>query len=490
MPATELPPLDRVDPAGAWQAWRPDDRQPWDLKWAAHLYRRAAFGAAPADLKKAVEQGLDRTLEQVLVGEPQKAARDEALRRATGQAVVRGEQPTQLRGWWVYWMLNGSLPLREKMTLFWHNHFATSITKVHRPALMYRQNELLYRHALGRFRPMLLEVSRDPAMLIWLDSNSNVKGRPNENYAREVMELFSLGVGNYSEQDIREAARAFTGWHTDGESFQFVADLHDAGPKTVLGQTGNLDGGDVVGILLGRDAAARFLVRKLYHFFISETADPPDSLLEPLAARFRASDYDIAELVGVMLRSQHFFSPYAYRQRIKSPVEFVLGAARDVARDPQTGRVTVSPEALAAAMEEMGQSLFAPPNVKGWRHGASWLNTATVLTRHNFADALTSGTGSLTIRKEQRRGAFRYTEEEQVPVRGDPAGLVAAARTLDPERGVALLVDNLLQGDLPEAARTRLINHLAEGKPQDQALDERIRDTIHALLCMPEYQLA
>src|SRR5207244_7295670 len=149
------------------------------------------------------------------------------------------------------------------LTLFWHNHFATSIVKVESVPLMHRQNVLLYKHALGKFGPFLLEMSRDPAMLIWLDSNNNVKGKPNENYAREVMELFSLGVGNYTEKDIREAARAFTGWHTDAEGFKFKPAAHDGGEKTVLGQKGNWDGGDVIRIVLEQPAAARFLVRKL-----------------------------------------------------------------------------------------------------------------------------------------------------------------------------------------------------------------------------------
>ena len=205
-------------------------------------------------------------------------------------------------------MLHGGHPLREKLTLFWHNHFATSLAKVQDPALMFRQNCLLREHALGRFGPLLQAISRDAAMLVWLDSNSNVKGKPNENYARELMELFSLGVGHYTEKDIREAARAFTGWRTDGEGFAFDARLHDGGPKTVLGQTGAWDGGDVVRIVLEQPAAARFLVRKLYHFFVSEKAVPPDALLEPLCESFRKSDYDIAALVRTILASRHFYS--------------------------------------------------------------------------------------------------------------------------------------------------------------------------------------
>src|SRR5262249_25409932 len=162
--------------------------------------------------------------------------------------------------------------------------------------------------------------SRDPAMLKWLDSNNNVKGKPNENYAREVMELFSLGVGNYTEKDIREAARAFTGWHENDEDFVFKAELHDGEPKKARGQRGNWDGGDIIRICLEQASAPRFLVRKLYRYFISETQKPPDAFLQPLADRFKKSDYDNADLVKTMLQSRHFFSDHAYRQRIKSPV--------------------------------------------------------------------------------------------------------------------------------------------------------------------------
>jgi uncharacterized protein (DUF1800 family) len=210
-------------------------------------------------------------------------------------------------------MLRGGHPLREKMTLFWHNHFATSLVKVRDPVLMFRQNELLRAHALGKFGPFLQAISRDGAMLLWLDSSSNVKGKPNENYARELMELFSLGVGNYTEKDVREAARAFTGWRTDGAGFAFDARLHDGETKTVLGQAGPWDGGDVVRIVLEQPAASRFLVRKLYRHLVSETATPPDALLEPLCESFRRSDYDIAELVRTILASRLFYSPHAFR---------------------------------------------------------------------------------------------------------------------------------------------------------------------------------
>src|SRR5437879_11377787 len=234
MPEKPLPPLDRVDPVQAWQPWQPGAADPWNLKWAGHLYRRAAFGATLTELREAVRRGFPSTLDLLIQGQPDASRRQQTLTQVAKQE----REISNLRGWWMYMILYSPHPLREKMTLFWHNHFATSIAKVQNGPLMFRQNCLLREHALGKFEPFLQAMSKDGAMLVWLDSNSNVKGRPNENYARELMELFSLGVGHYTEKDIREAARAFTGWRTNGESLAFDARSHDDGPKTVLGQTG------------------------------------------------------------------------------------------------------------------------------------------------------------------------------------------------------------------------------------------------------------
>jgi hypothetical protein len=255
--------LEEIDPVEAWKPWQPSPAEPWSRKWAPHLYRRAAFGYSREDLIEAERLGLQGTVDLLFEGRPYATESLETLIDVGRLTALRDDGGNQLRGWWLYAMLQGAHPLREKLTLFWHDHFATSLVKVQNPTLMFRQNCLLREHALGRFGPMLQAISRDGAMLVWLDSNSNVKGRPNENYAREVMELFSLGVGNYTEKDVREAARAFTGWRTDGVGFAFNGASHDSGPKTVLGQTGDWDGGDVLRIVLEQPAAARFLVRKL-----------------------------------------------------------------------------------------------------------------------------------------------------------------------------------------------------------------------------------
>jgi hypothetical protein len=494
MPPTAPPPIDKVDPARAWQPWEPTAKDPFNLKWAGHLFRRAGLGTSLAELRAAVEKGLDATLKRLLEGS-EGAEGVERILMATGDNMVKDDDPERLGGWWVYCMIHGPCPLREKMTLFWHNHFATSIAKVGRPTLMYAQNKLLRKHALGKFRPFLLDVSRDPAMIVWLDNNANVKGKPNENYAREVMELFSLGVGNYTEKDVREAARAFTGWHTNesGDAYEFNAKVHDDEPKTVLGKTGKWNGDDVVRILLEQPQAARFLVRKLYRSFISETHDPPTALLEPLAESFRKSDYDIAALLQTLLRSRHFFSEYAYRQRLKGPVEFVLGAAKAVAHTTEEqDTVKLPPGALAGRIAAMGQELFAPPNVKGWPGGKAWLNTSTVLARNNFAEQVASG--RIAEEGEQvvatPRGGPQEANGADPPAVYDPADLVRQAKLTDPAKVVDFLLELFLQGDAPAPARAKLIAFVAEGKPKDKALDQRVREAAHTIMCMPEYQLA
>ncbi len=472
MSSSALPPLNELDPVKEWQPWRPSDKDPWNLRWAGHLYRRAGFGASNARLREAVGQGFEATLDRLMQGPPAGAGREQEHARISDN-LLNANNPFDIRGWWLERMLNGPHPLREKMTLFWHNHFATSIIKVQSNALMHLQNELIRKHALGKFHPFLLEMSKDPAMLIWLDSNSNVAGKPNENYAREIMELFSLGVGNYAEKDIREAARAFTGWHTGGNQFTFRADLHDNGEKTVLKQTGTWNGDDVVRIVLEQKAAPRFLVRKLYNFFVSEMVDPPDALLQPLADAFRKSDYDVALLMRTMLGSRHFFSAHGYRQRIKCPVEFVLDAVHSI------GMGWVTARALVNRLRAMGQELFAPPNVKGWPGGKSWLNTATLLARHNFAQALALGLTELN-------------REDPVPdiyVAVDPVTPIRRQGMTDPEKIVEYFADALVQGDVREGVRKRLVAFVKEADPQGDARDQRIREMIHAIMTTSEYQL-
>ncbi|MBV9122141.1 MAG: DUF1800 domain-containing protein [Planctomycetes bacterium] len=468
MPKRSSLPLSQWDPAAAWQSWKPDDHNPWSLKWAGHLYRRAAFGARWEELQQALQEGPTAAIDRLLAGGPDLAEFNEdmdltikGLSKDTDSSALNEHQAV-----WLYRMINTPYPLQERLTLFWHNHFATSIAKVHLPGLMQKQNELLRKYALGHFRPLLLEISRDPAMLIWLDSNSNIKGHANENYAREVMELFTLGFGNYTEKDVQEGARAFTGWHTAGGEFVFNEVQHDGGVKTFLGQTGSWDGQDIVRILLEQPAAARFLTAKLYRFFISETEAPPERLLEPLAEQFRRSDYDIAGVVRTILHSRLFFSEYAYRQRVKSPVEYVVGLVRALEGDE------VAPRNLANVMDGLGQTLFAPPNVKGWDGGKAWLNSATLLARHNLAWSLVGG----------EDGAFNG----KIRV----AYLVRKHAGNQPAKQLDFLLDLFLQGDVSPADRPKLLTFLQAGQPKEEEIVKRLNETAHTILLLPEYQLS
>lgn len=469
-------PLEQVDPADAWQPWRPTRDDPWTPRWAAHLYRRAALGA-PSWLKGRTSWEVlqdtarldpESAVEQLLHGAPDLSAFDRLV-EAVGsdliapRSVERNAPANELRGWWLYRLLFSPHPLRERMTLFWHNHFATSVAKVRNGRFVYRQNQLLREHALGRFGPMLMAVSRDPAMLVWLDANSNVKSHPNENFARELMELFSLGVGNYTEKDVQEAARAFTGWHYHDDHFEFNAANHDDGPKTVLGLAGQLKGEDVVRLMLEQPCAARFLVRKVYRHLVSESQSPSDALLEPLTRMFRDSDYDIRRLVATILRSRLFFSRHAWRQRIKSPIEFVCGLVRTL-----DARVPMQP--LVETLDEQGQSLFAPPNVKGWDGGRAWLNTATLLARGNFA-------AELLIRPKLSN---KVGLVELVARHGGPT----AAEQVD------FMLDVFLQGGVAPAARNQLVDYLQRGFPRDADWEQRVRETAHAVTLLPEFQLA
>lgn len=366
---------------------------------ARHLLNRTSFAAGPNDIDTFArldrEQAADRLL--AWTGKPAGTAPPgwanepfESLRRFRGMGPEQRKLATreifrqsfELQSWWLTEMLTTPSPLTEKMTLFWHNHFASSLQKVRSPQLLYRQNVLFRRHALGNFSDLLHAIARDPAMVIYLDNASNRKGRPNENFAREVMELFTLGEGRYGERDIKEAARAFTGWSIDPDSgeFRFRRRAHDDGLKTVLGHTGNLDGDAVLDILLAQPQTAEFIVAKLWREFVSAHPDPAE--VQRIGRAFRESGYDIRTAVRGLLTAEAFYEPRNRAALIKSPVELVVGTLRQF--NFRTGEVI--PFVFAA--NQLGQRLFAPPNVKGWPGGDAWINSTTLLGRKAFLERL------------------------------------------------------------------------------------------------------
>ena len=390
---------------------------------ARHLLNRTGFAASDAEIKAFAALTRADATDKLLKAAPLQATlspptwvdepplppvrlRDMSQEQRQAEQRKNVERAFELREWWFREMLTTPSPLTEKMTLFWHNHFATSQQKVRFTPLMYQQNLMLRRNALGNFGTMLREIARDPAMLIYLDGANSRKEQPNENFAREVMELFTLGEGHYSEKDIKEAARAFTGWSVDRDSgkFLFRRPIHDYGNKTVLGKSGNFDGDQVIDILLARPETAQFITRKLWREFVSMT--PDEAEIAKLAERFRASGYDIAKLMRAMLTSEAFYAAENRAALIKSPVEFVVGTMKQFEIDTPNLR----PFVLAAAL--LGQNLFSPPNVKGWPGGETWINSATLLGRKQLIDRL--------FRNEDKMETAMRSMDQMAAMNGEP----------------------------------------------------------------------
>jgi uncharacterized protein (DUF1800 family) len=379
------------EPAEAWEPFRPVKDGPWDSRAVAHLHRRAGFGATWEQVRRDVAEGLDASIQRVLEGEATgpdgRPAREfEELTSVMEEGAKQQPCIERVQLWWLFRLLFTPMPLAEKMTLAWHSHYATSVAKVREPVLMLDQNKTIRNLWRARISQLHEAMLRDPAMLNWLDGAENKKDNPNENLGREFLELFALGEGNYSEQDVRECARALTGWQTDDgvpeSRYTFVAAEHDAGAKTILGQRGKWGSADIVRIACRQPAAAVHIARRLYRTFISDTELPAKELLEPLARAMRVEgDVDVARGIEIVLRSRLFHSPACRGKCIRSPVELAIGAFRicEAFADPPD---LVDVEAHLA---KMGQRLFYPPNVAGWLGGLSWLAGSALLARQSFA---------------------------------------------------------------------------------------------------------
>jgi len=467
---------------------------PWGMKQAAHLYRRAGFGGSPADVARAASAGMHAAVEgfihfadaSALPGQPQllserltleerqilmasqkaatsDAAADQSIQIKKQIGGARRDNIIALQEWFLDRMIASPAQLQEKMTLYWHGHFTSAYQKGVTAQELADQNNLFRANALGNIRDLAQKVSQDPAMLRYLDNGQNVKAHPNENYARELMELFTLGIGNYTEADVRESARAFTGWgvNRDG-AFQAFPARHDDGSKTFLGRTGNFTGTDIVAIIFQQPAAARWFATKLLNFFVY--SDPEPELVDAVADHIRKSDFNLQPVMSVLLQSNVFFSDRAYRALVKSPVQFVVGSYQ-LYGIPQADVVALG------ALRRMGQILFLPPNVKGWDGGAAWLNSQTVLTRENFASSL------------QAKMA-------------DAPWMQTALRTMDPAKVSADLTATILQGDVSAASVDKLAAYLngsgvsALAGLSIENADERIRGAAYLTMAMPAYQLA
>jgi uncharacterized protein (DUF1800 family) len=450
--------LDTIDPVKAWQPFEPSNEQPWNRARAAHLYRRAAFGATTAKIDAALKHDPTTAIEQLV---HPKADLDEFNRQSDELAntVLATGQPEHLAAWWIYVMLSTPYPLLERMTLFWHGHFATSADKVTDGAIMLQQNRLLRRNALGDFRVLVQEISRDPAMLVYLDSATNRRAHPNENYARELMELFCLGEGNYIEKDVQELARCFTGWEIKLGRFHFNPFQHDSGEKTVLGKTNAFIEGEAIDWILQQPQASRFIAGKLFRQFVCDEPAPPQQLIEPLAIDLREHDWQIGPIVQRILGSQLFFSAQAMGRKVRSPVDVAVGLLRSLDG-------TTNARQLATDLRQNGQGLFYPPNVKGWDGGRTWINSSAILGRANMVAQLIGD-------EKTHFGGSKLDEYF------GKSGVNTPAETVD------RLIDVLLAVPLPSPARQRLIEICSTQSNQKPAYAE----TIHALATLPEFQL-
>lgn len=449
--------LNSIDPDWAWETWQPSSEDRWSRRHAAHLLRRATFGASRSELDAAASTSPAAVVKQLLRNCKEPANFQQQMQSLLSAALATGNSK-QLAAWWVYRMLATPAPLLEKMTLFWHGHFATSAEKVDDIDLMDAQNRLLRKHALGCFPDLLLEISKDPAMLIYLDSASNRKAHPNENYAREIMELFCLGEGNYTEKDIRELARCFTGWEVKRKKFRFNRYQHDSGTKTVLGQTGDFPGEEGVAIVSAHPKAATFISRKLVQFFVMDEPLPSDELVEPLAAELRTNGFIIEPIIRKILTSNLFYSDHAIGRKIRSPVEFGIGFANCL-------NASTNNFELASRLEELGQGLFYPPSVKGWDGGRTWINSSTLLGRSNLIQELLAN-------EKTRFDKMKF--QEYLKTEG-----ITSATDL-----IGYFEDILFATKIPSAAKDKIVK-LAGKSGSAQSLET----TAQALCTLPEFQL-
>ncbi|HEU5378106.1 MAG TPA: DUF1800 domain-containing protein [Ktedonobacteraceae bacterium] len=443
-----------------------------------HLLRRAGFGGTADELRMYSNLGYQGAVERLL---NYKQVDDSALEQRLRSLNIDLARPQDQQRWWLLRMAWTQRPLLEKMTLFWHGVLVSSFRKVGGPRVYQRmivQNNFLRAHAFDTFDTILLGITSDPAMLFYLDLTKSTKKRPNENYARELMELFSIGL-HYTQQDVSAGAAALTGWHARGLTSAYNPRDHTAQPLNFLGQTGNFDYKDVVRILASHPAAPWFICRKLFTFFAYENPSTED--LKPLVDAYVQSGHNMGAVMRALLLSPQFSSAKAYRSRLKSPVEFTVGAYRALGiQGDGTG--------LPAITTLMGQTLFDPPNVSGWpgdKVSASWLNSGTWMTRLNYIDILLA------------RGTAGRAANPKPLI--DLQGIVHANQLSSPEHFVDHFASFLLDGPLSADRRTQVLDYFTgSGNASGEQITltngqayplNRVRGALYLTMASPEYQL-
>ena len=476
-----------------------------DPRLMAHLLRRAGFGATPAELDRALERGYEATLEGLLTPTTEDEMPNDLIRRYhVDQSDLRG--PPAASAHWMYRMAMTEAPLREKMCLFWHRIFATGTTKLIQARVITSQIDMFREYGMGSFRDLLVQLSRDPAMLMWLDNQDNHKDSINENYGREILELFTMGVGNYTEDDIKECARAFTGWRVVNPEymsikmrnntarpygyiswqFEYDDEDHDHGEKTLLGETGDFNGEDAVDIICKQQATAEFIARHLYHFFVADElpvpqwphtpARDPEAIAVMTKAYFECG-YSIKEMLRATFTSDFFKSEASRFARIKSPAEIVVGTLRLAGGLEIPSRDTY---AAASACANMGQGLLAPPSVEGWQGGGEWINTGTYVARVNFVGKI--------LNDADRPGVRAII---------DRIGRTAKGSALSPEKLVDACLEVLGPLNLVDSTRHNLVDYATKfgevsfsDEVSSSTADEAVVALIQLIVSTQEYQMA
>ncbi len=498
----------------------------WTLFEAAHLLNRAGFGGSPSDIKALHALGRTPAVESLIspaepidaFPKPEWSHDGPMIANAIAQnehrkAIKKGEsemtaealenfkrekrrefmresreQGLEAQGWWFRRMLKTAAPLREKMTLFWHDHFATSIQKVDRPGYLVRQNELFRKYAFGDFRALTQEILLDPAMLLYLDTQNSRKGMPNENFAREVMELFTLGEGNYTENDIREAARAFTGYQLRPLELK-VAHLKrqwDDTEKTIFSKTGKYNGPDVINLIFERKETSQFIVKKLWEFFVAE--NPSQGTVDALAISLQKANFQVGAVLREIFLSKEFYDSSVARSQIKCPIQYLIALLKQLeVSEPPLGLPIIG-------QQQLGQVLFLPPNVAGWDWGRGWINTNSLLSRYNIAGFLTKGS--------EEASKIIPEDKQKIPKMGNIAKNIARnwqgpdyekiiPRPLRQNTAdlIDLLVLRFFQAPLPDKVRNSFVEY-ADAKKGVVFTNKEIAELCHLMLSTPHYQLA
>ena len=463
-----------------------------DVSLMAHLMRRAGFGATFDELEKCLEEGYDRTVERLLNPEEAPPWNDALFRRYhVDQNSLMLFESSQ--SYWLYRMINTQRPLEEKIALFWHGLFATAYGKLNHAKAVVNQTNTFRRHGLGTFRNLLSELSRDPAMIFWLDNKDNHKDAPNENYGRELLELFSMGIGTYSEDDVKAAARAFTGWTIANQDymsirasrdsiwphgrldwqFQYRPEDHDDSSKTFLGQTGRFNGEDVLDIICGHPASSWFLAGKLYGFFVSD--QPDEEATQIIAEDLRRTGGDVRSALRTIFTSEFFRSEKVRYAKVKSPAEVVAGVAHlaGAFRTPQWDIVN-----LALDANFMGQEILNPPTVEGWHTGTEWVDTGTLMERVNSSALLVGDPAQPGVQAILNRlcmDGSKYSPEELVDSCLDLCGAL----------------------DVSESTRRELVVFAGENGELDfgsqfsgGCAEQRVADLLQLIVSTREYQMA